>query len=48
MAKYVLDTQLLIRAFRYSEEAERMEEFLSASSVYLSSVVAQELLAGAR
>jgi predicted nucleic acid-binding protein len=39
---------MLIRAFRYDHEAERMEAVLSASTVYLSSVVAKELLAGAR
>jgi len=47
---YIVDTQLVIRAFRYDREAERMNAFLSvfSSSVYLSSVVVQELLAGAR
>lgn len=50
MTKYVTDTQLLIRAMRYAAEAERLKIFLSAfaPSVYLCSVVAQELLAGAR
>ncbi len=47
MTKYVVDTQLLIRASRSDREAERMGTSLSASVVYLSSVVAQELLAGA-
>jgi len=47
MSKYAIDTHLLIRAGRSDEEAGRMEKFLSASVVYLSSVVAQELLAGA-
>ena len=48
MRKYVLDTQLLVRAIRNPEEAERLDSFLSASNVFLSSVVAKELLAGAR
>jgi predicted nucleic acid-binding protein len=47
MSKYVLDTQMLIRAGRNQHEAERMDQFLSASIVYLSSVVAKELLTGA-
>jgi predicted nucleic acid-binding protein len=48
MSKYVIDTQMLIRAGRNHHEAERMDEVLSASSpVYLSSVVAKELLSGA-
>lgn len=48
--KYIVDTQLLVRAIRSVEEAERYATFLSAfsSSVYLCSVVAQELLAGTR
>lgn len=46
--KYVLDSQFLIRAVRDGDEAERMEQFLSAALVYLSAVVVQELLAGAR
>lgn len=48
--KYIVDTQMLVRAIRSDEEAERYETFLSAfsSSVYLCSVVAQELLAGSR
>ena len=48
--KYIVDTQLLVRAIRSNEEAERYETFLSAfsNSVYLCSVVAQELLAGSR
>jgi len=48
MTKYVLDTQLLVRAFRSNEEVERLKRFLSASLVFLSSVVVKELLAGAR
>jgi predicted nucleic acid-binding protein len=47
MCKYVIDTQLLIRAGRNHHEAERMNEILSASVVYLSSIVATELLSGA-
>ena len=47
MSKYVIDTQLLIRAGRSDEEAERMGTSLSASLVYLSSVVVHEMLAGA-
>lgn len=48
--KYIVDTQMLVRATRSAEEAERYATFLSAfsSSVYLCSVVAQELLAGSR
>jgi predicted nucleic acid-binding protein len=48
--KYIVDTQMLVRATRSEEEAERYATFLSAfsSSVYLCSVVAQELLAGSR
>jgi predicted nucleic acid-binding protein len=48
--KYIIDTQLVIRAIRHHDEAEKMDDFLSAfsRSVYLSSVVVQELLAGAR
>jgi predicted nucleic acid-binding protein len=50
VSKYIVDTQLLIRAFRDQVESERLIRFLSAfsPSVYLSSVVVQELLAGAR
>jgi len=47
MTKYALDTQMLIRAGRSSAEAERMSQSLSASILYLSSVVAHELLSGA-
>lgn len=48
MNRFVLDAQMMVRAFRHEREAERYKEFLSASVVYLCSVVAQELLAGAR
>jgi predicted nucleic acid-binding protein len=46
--RFVLDSQMMIRAIRYQRETERFEAFLSVSLVYLCSVVAQELLAGAR
>ncbi|HSU17389.1 type II toxin-antitoxin system VapC family toxin [Longimicrobium sp.] len=48
MRKFVLDTGLLVRAFRSHEEFQRLKTFFSASVVYLSSVAAQELLSGAR
>jgi predicted nucleic acid-binding protein len=48
MKRFVLDAQMMIRAFREERETERYDAFLSASVVYLCSVVAQELLAGAR
>lgn len=50
MSKYIVDTQLLIRAFRSFDERQRLLAFLAAysPSVYLSSVVVQELLADAR
>jgi predicted nucleic acid-binding protein len=46
--RVILDSQMMIRAMRSQQEAERYRAFLSASLVYLCSVVAQELLAGAR
>ncbi|HEY7769276.1 type II toxin-antitoxin system VapC family toxin [Longimicrobium sp.] len=48
--KYIVDTQMLVRALRSEVEARRYRTFLTAfsSSVYLCSVVAQELLAGSR
>jgi predicted nucleic acid-binding protein len=48
--KYIVDTKMLVRAIRSEKEAKRFRMFLSAfsSSVYLCSVVAQELLAGSR
>jgi predicted nucleic acid-binding protein len=48
--KYIVDTQMLVRAVRSDREAERYKTFLAAfsPSVYLCSVVAQELLAGSR
>src|SRR5215218_299640 len=48
MKSFILDSQMLIRAIRHEQEAERYRMFLSASLVYLCSVVAQEVLAGAR
>jgi len=48
MKRFVLDANMMIRAFRHGREAERYRTFLSASLVFLCSVVAQELLAGAR
>ena len=48
MKCFILDSQMMIRAIRYERETERFSEFLSVSLVYLCSVVAQELLAGAR
>jgi predicted nucleic acid-binding protein len=45
---FILDSQMMIRAIRYEKETERFSEFLSVSRVFLCSVVAQELLAGAR
>jgi len=48
MRSFILDSQMLIRAIRHEQEAERYRTFLSASLVYLCSVVAQEVLAGAR
>jgi predicted nucleic acid-binding protein len=48
MKRFVLDANMMIRVFRHGREAERYREFLSVSLVYLCSVVAQELLAGAR
>lgn len=48
MTKYALDTQMLIRAGRNNTEAETMyRSLVSASVLYLSSVVAHELLSGA-
>lgn len=50
MKKYVLDTHLYVRAFRNAVDAEKLERFYSsfAPGVYLSSVVAHEVLVGAR
>jgi predicted nucleic acid-binding protein len=48
MRKFVLDTALLVRAFRSHDELQRLKPLFSASVVYLSSVAAQELLSGAR
>lgn len=48
--KFVLDTQLFIRAFRDHATNEALQEFhrTHAPFEYMSSVVAQELLAGIR
>lgn len=48
--KYVIDANLFIQAFRDLEAEEALNRFLGAFTpfVYLSSVVAQELRAGAR
>ncbi|HEX8392457.1 MAG TPA: type II toxin-antitoxin system VapC family toxin [Longimicrobium sp.] len=50
MSKYVIDTQLLVRASRSEEDADRYRSFVTtySPSIYLCSVVAQELLAGSR
>ena len=48
VTRFLLDSQMIIRAMRQEQEAERYQTFLSASLVFLCSVVAQELLAGAR
>ncbi|MBB4638535.1 type II toxin-antitoxin system VapC family toxin [Longimicrobium terrae] len=50
MSNYVIDTQLYVRAIRNRAEYEKLRAFTSAfsPSVYLCSVVAQELLAGSR
>ena len=49
MTKYVLDTNLYIRAFRSEEGKLALQGFLASftPSTYLSSVVAHELLVGA-
>ena len=48
--KYVLDTQLYIRAFRETEANEALQDFHRryAPFEYLSAIVAQELRAGVR
>lgn len=50
MTRYVLDTNLYIRADRDAASADGMDRFLVAflPVTYLSAVVAQELLVGAR
>lgn len=50
MKKYVLDTNLYVRAFRNAADATELEEFYSsfAPAVYLSSIVMHEVLVGAR
>lgn len=49
MTRYVLDTNLYIRADRDREWAEQLDRFVSAHlpSISLHAVVAQEMLAGA-
>lgn len=49
MRKYVLDTNLYVRAFRSREGAAALQEYLASftPSTYLSSVVLHELLVGA-
>lgn len=49
MKKYVLDTNLYVRAFRSHEGAAELERFFAefAPSTYLSSIVLHELLVGA-
>lgn len=49
MTKYVLDTNLYVKAFRGPDDAAALERFYSsfAPAVYLSSVVLHELLVGA-
>jgi len=48
--KYVLDTNLYVRAFRNEADAGDLERFYSsfARAVYVSSVVLHEVLVGAR
>lgn len=48
MTKYVLDTNLYVRAFRSEEDATDLQRFYHqfAPTVYLSSIVLHELLAG--
>jgi predicted nucleic acid-binding protein len=48
--KYVLDTNLYVRAFRNESDAARLERFYAsfAPVIYLSSVVAHEIMVGAR
>ena len=48
MKKYVLDTNLYIRAFRSEEGKRAMQQYLAGftPSTFLSSVVAHELLVG--
>lgn len=48
MTKYVIDTQILVRAFRMPDVGRSLDTFLSTSVVFLSAVAAHELLYGAR
>jgi predicted nucleic acid-binding protein len=47
--KFVLDTNLYVRAFRSREAAQELEQYLSAftPSTFVSSIVVHELLVGA-
>lgn len=49
MKRYLLDTNLYVRAARDAEWADELARFLSSNlpAIYLHAVVAQELLAGA-
>jgi predicted nucleic acid-binding protein len=48
--KYLLDTNLYVRAFRSQEGAAELEQYLTdfTPNTYLSSIVLHELLVGAR
>jgi len=48
--RYVLDTNLYVRAYRNAKGAEELESYISdfTPSTYVSSVVLHELLVGAR
>lgn len=50
MKRYVLDTNLYIRAYRSMSGAEELEKYIRdfTPSTYLSSIVLHELLVGAR
>lgn len=50
MKKYVLDTNLYVRAFRSAADARELEMFYRnfASAVYLSSIVLHEILVGTK
>lgn len=50
MRKYVLDTNLYVRAFRSQEGAAELERYLTGFTpgTYLSSIVLHELLVGAK
>ena len=50
MKKYVLDTNLYVRAFRSKSDAALLERFYAsfAPAIHLSSVVVHEVMVGAR